>query len=104
MFSHQTLEAAFKEYWEANYPACLDPVIHEKVREAFLCGCGHVAFTIANMGHERGLLAVSATLYMWNEETRRFAAGVLEEEEQKTPQRPTQRVPLIPGSKTPGKA
>ena len=97
--NHETLEAAFKEFWEATYPGVKDAAIHTAIREAFLSGAGHIAIMVANVGYERGLLVVKSMV-----EQRRREMDFIVNADREAAQRLVSRVPDVPGSKRPGNA
>lgn len=66
--NHETLENAFKDYWETTFPEVKDEMVHRIVREAFLSGAGHIAITIANVGYDRGIMAAKKMVDEWTQE------------------------------------
>lgn len=92
--TEESLEAAFKDFWETTYKDVTDPVVHRAIRDAFLSGAGHVTLSLAEVGYERGILAAKRLVDQWSKEMDGLVAAT-------TPQRLVRRVPDVPGGTVP---
>lgn len=94
----ETLEAAFKDYWQTTFPEVTDENIHILVRSAFLSGAGHIALRMSEVGYDRGVLAVKKLVDQWALEMDSIVNA-----DRKPSERLVRRVPVVPGSNTPDK-
>ena len=96
--NHETLEAAFDDYWETTYPDIEDETARSAIREAFLSGAGHVALTVARVGYERGIMAAKSMTDQWAQEMDNMVNA------EKAAHGYVRRGGGSPGSNTPGNA
>lgn len=94
----ETLEAAFKDYWQTTFPDVTDQLVQRTVRDAFLSGAGHVAISIADIGYDRGVMAAKKMVDQWTQEM-----DGLVNADRKPTDRLVRRVPDVPASDTPDK-